>query len=271
MNEAAARRALVRYSKAMYDAGWVANHDGNLSVRIHEDRFVLTPTSFSKADVEVDELVVVDAQGRKTGGRNRPFSELVLHREVYSQREEVNAVVHAHPPYASAFGVSGQDIPHPFLPEAVVSLGAHIPTVPLTAPGTAAAEALRPFVKRCDAVLIVGNGVLTWGPTLELAFLRMELTEHLARIAHLARPLGGPARLPDQLVSELVAKRRKAGLSAPQEGAPVTHPTARDSSQAKTRDGIQAAAVQRALAGVPGADVELVARLAREIATEFEG
>ena len=92
MTEAAARRDLVRYSKAMYQAGWVANHDGNLSVRVHDDRFVLTPTSFSKADVEVDELVVVDAEGRKTGGKNRPFSELVLHREVYGQRADVAPV-----------------------------------------------------------------------------------------------------------------------------------------------------------------------------------
>lgn len=253
MKESAARRDLVRYSHAMHRAGWVANHDGNLSARVAPGRIVCTPTSFSKLDVTPDDLVVVDDDGRKIGGRQRPFSELVLHRTVYGARAEVAAVVHAHPPYACAFGASGAPLPHPFLPEAVVSLGASIPTVPLTAPGAPAAEALKPFVRRCDAVIIAGNGVLTWGPSLELAYLRLELVEHLCRIAHTALPLGGVQRLPDSMVQALVAKRRKGGLAAPEEGAEAP------------RD-VVGAATQRALSGVGHVDAARAAQLAREIA-----
>ncbi|MCB9539663.1 MAG: class II aldolase/adducin family protein [Myxococcales bacterium] len=258
MTEAAARRDLVRYSRQMHAAGWVANHDGNLSARVTDERIVCTPTSFSKLDVGLDDLVVVDRAGTKIAGSQRPFSELVLHRAVYDRRPDVQAVVHAHPPFATAFGVAGRPLPHPFLPEAVVSLGADIPTVPLTAPGGPGAEALIPFVRRCDAVLIAGNGVLTWGPTLELAYLRCELVEHLCRVAHAALPLGGPARLPDALIADLVAKRAKAGLAAPEEGGGATP------------DPVQRAAA-KAIAGIPGADPALVRKLTEQIARQLGG
>ncbi len=267
MNEAAVRRDLVRYSHAMHAAGFVANHDGNLSARVADDRIVCTPTRFSKAAVERDSLVVTDGSGRKVAGRFRPFSELSLHCAVYRARGDVRAVVHAHPPLATAFGVAGRPLPHPFLPEAVVSLGAEIPTVPLAAPGPAAVEALKPFARRCDAVLIAGNGVLSWGPDLETAWLRLELVEHLCRIAHAALPLGGPQPLPADMVAALVAKRRKGGLAAPEEGRPPPGPL----PGAAAGDDPAARATRRALAGVPGADPALAARLAAEIAASLEG
>lgn len=263
MNETAVRRALVRYSHATHAAGWVANHDGNLSARVGDDRIVCTPTSYSKADVDLDSLAVVGADGRKIAGRERSFSELALHLAVYRARPDAHAVVHAHPPYASAFGVSGRPLPHPFLPEAVVSLGAEIPTVPLSAPGPAAVEALRPYVRRCDAVLTAGNGALAWGPDLETAYLRLELVEHLCRIAHAALPLGGPARLPDAIVAPLLAKRRKGGLAAPEEGLSATTPP-------NAASGTADRAAARALTGLPGADPALAARLAAEIAAALQ-
>ncbi|MEE2644600.1 MAG: class II aldolase/adducin family protein, partial [Myxococcota bacterium] len=235
----------------MYDAGWVANHDGNLSARVSEARILCTATGKSKADIGTDELLVVNGDGQRISGRARPFSELKLHLAVYRLRPKAMAVVHAHPPYATAFGASGVQLPHPFLPEAVVSIGASIPTVPLSAPGAPAVEALAPYLLGHDAVLIAGNGVLTWGPTLELAFLRMELVEHIAKIAHFALPLGGVKLLPDAMVEVLLDKRRSAGLATPEErrGAPQNHPTIE-------------AATQRVLARLPGASKTEVLRLA---------
>lgn len=257
MNEAAARRDLVRYSGAMATAGWVANHDGNLSARIADDRILCTPTAFAKADVGRDDLVVLDGSGRKLAGKHRAFSEIASHLAVYGARPDVRAVVHAHSPFATAFGVSGRPLPHPFLPEAVVSLGPEIPTVALTAPGKAGADALRPYARRCDAALVAGNGVWAWGPDLETAYLRLELVEHLCRIAHAAAPLGGPAALPDAIVAPLLAKRRKAGLAAPEEGG---EPDARSTTDR---------AVAQALAGMPNADPALVARIAAEVAAKL--
>lgn len=261
MSEPAMRRALVRYSQAMHQAGWVANHDGNLSARLPAgDRFICTPTAFSKADVGLEDLLVVGADGTRVAGAHRAFSELALHLAVYARRPSVGAVVHAHCPHATAFGVSGLPLPHPFLPEAVVSLGAEVPTVPLTAPGKPAVAALQPFIERVDAVLLAGNGVLAWGPDLETAYLRLELVEHLARIASAAAPLGGVKRLPDALVAELVKKRLDAGLGAPQEGR------GEPATSASADAALLAEATRRALAGVPGADPARVARLAAEAA-----
>ena len=245
------RRALIRYSGAMHSAGWVANHDGNLSARAHSGRLLCTATGKSKADIGPDELLAVDDEGRRIAGRARPFSELKLHLAVYRARPEVSAVVHAHPPFATAFGAAGATIPHPFLPEAVVSLGAAIPTVPLSAPGAPAVEALAPYILGCDALLIAGNGVLAWGPSLELAFLRLELVEHLAQIAHHALPLGGVKELPPALTEALLEKRRSAGLATPAErgASPSADPTLE-------------AATARVLARAPGASRDQVRRLA---------
>lgn len=261
-NEATARRALVRYSRQMHAAGWVANHDGNLSARVGDDRIVCTPTSFSKLDVGIEDLVVVDAGGRKVAGTHRSFSELVLHRTVYDARPDAHAVVHAHPPHATAYGAAGKPLPHPFLPEAVVSLGADLPLVPLTAPGLPAADALRPHVRRCDAVLMAGNGVLTWGPDLTTAWLRLELVEHLARIALTAEPLGGVRRLPAEMVEALLGSRAKAGLRAPEEGRPAAIPAP---APPPAGDPV-ARAADRVLAGLPNVDRQLAERLAAEIA-----
>lgn len=217
MFESQIRKEMVRYSQMMHQRGWVANHDGNLSARVDASRWVCTPTAWSKGDVHLDDLLCVNDQGQKVSGPHRPFSELKLHLAVYRLRPDVQAVVHAHSPYATAFGAAQTPIPHPFLPEAVVSLGAQIPLVPLTEPGQAAIEALTPWIRQCDAVLIAGNGLFAWGPSLELAYLRLELVEHLAKIAHQALALGGVKRLPSSLIDPLVAKRHKAGLSCPEE------------------------------------------------------
>ena len=258
MTEAIKRKQLIRYSQMMYRAGWVANHDGNLSSRIRDDRLVITPTAMSKIDIGLDDLVVVDGTGKKIAGRRRPFSELVLHLSVFQQRVDVGAVIHAHPPYATAFGVSGRPLPHPFLPEAVVSLGASVPTVPLTMPGSDAANALDPFVRQCDAVLIAGNGVLTWGPDLELAYLRLELVEHLAKIAHHSHGLGGVQQLPQGMVETLLAKRRNAGLGAPAEF---------DIEPSESRDiRLEKKAVKAVARSMPAGDLEQIRKLTREIA-----
>lgn len=254
-HEAKLRSELVRYSTQMHQAGWVANHDGNLSARIGEEaRFLCTPTSWSKLDVQLDDLLVVNERAEKIAGKTKAFSELNLHMGVYRLRADVNAVVHAHPPYASAYGVANRTLPHPFLPEAVVSLGAHIPLVPLSAPGQPALDALAPWIRRCDAVLIAGNGVLAWGPTLELAYLRLELVEHLCGIAYRAEALGGAQRLPVELTEALMQKRANAGLCAPEEVSGST----------ETHDPVVEAVTQRLKKTFPQASADELKKLTRE-------
>lgn len=205
------RAQLVEYSQRLHTRGWVANHDGNLSARLPDGRFLATPTAFSKAEVTSDSLVVVDAAGAVVAGRHRVFSEIGIHLSLYASRPDVAAVVHAHSPHATALAACGQAL-EVFLPEAVVSLGPVIPLVPLSAPGPAAVAAMAPFAPLYDAVLVAGNGLFAWGDSVEQAYLRAELVEHLCRIALLALPVGGVKPLPATLVPPLLEARRKAGL-----------------------------------------------------------
>lgn len=207
------RRELIRACHAVHARGWVANHDGNLSARLDGDRLLCTPTAISKGDVAPEQLIVVDAQGQVVQGTRRPFSELKLHRVAYRVRPDVAVVLHAHPPTATGFAVAGVPLGPAFMAEPVVSLGAEIPLLPFGLPGDAALEsALGEALARVDAVLLGGHGVLTVGPDVETALLRMELVEHMARIALVARQLGGARPIPSADVDRLLEQRRKAGL-----------------------------------------------------------
>jgi L-fuculose-phosphate aldolase len=219
------REQLIDISRALHDRGWVANHDGNVTARVARDRFLATPTATSKRLVDHANLIEVDAAGARVSGTARPFGELNLHLAVYRARDDVGAVIHAHPPHATAIACSAQNpIERPFIAEAVVSIGARIPKLPLAAPGAAAAEALAAVVADVDAALMQNHGAIAWGADLEQALLRLELVEHLSRVALLAAPAGGVVPLPDDAFAPLLAKRAKAGLGAAADRAAASAP-----------------------------------------------
>jgi len=215
-------RDLVQLCRDVHARGWVANHDGNASVRLGDGRFLASPTAISKRLVAAENLVVVDAEGKVVHGTRKVFSEMALHLAAYRARPEARWVLHAHPPHATAWACAGESFwDSPFLAEAVVSLGEHIPLVSYTAPGGSTAG-LEAALATSDAVLLGSHGVLVIAPDAETAFLRLELVEHLARVAAIARPLGGTRGLPSDDVSRLLEARKKAGLGprTPAEAAP---------------------------------------------------
>lgn len=202
-------------ARELHARGWTANHDGNVTAR-DGARYVATPTATSKRLITERSLIELDAAG-KVIGNGKVFGEINLHLAVYERRPDVGAVVHAHPPYATAIacapgGTDDHPIAKPFIAEAVVSLGPAIPRIPFAAPGPAAAQALAPWCELVDAALLGNHGVIAWGADLEQAFLRLELVEHLARIAVAAVPIGGVAPLPAVAIAPLLAARAKAGL-----------------------------------------------------------
>lgn len=215
MMDRARKEGLAEVARRLHARGWVANHDGNVTQRQDGGRFLATPTATSKAAITNQLLIVVDEDGKKVSGDGKPFGELGLHLTVYKNRPDVNVVIHAHPPAATALACAGSRLlERPFMAEAVVSLGTTIPTVPFAPPGAAACAALAPYVRQHDAVLLANHGVLTWGADLEQAFLRMELVEHLARIALDAERVGGVKPIPESALGPLLEARRKAGLGA---------------------------------------------------------
>jgi L-fuculose-phosphate aldolase len=204
---------LAHVSRRLYELGWVANHDGNVSVRLTGERFLITPTAVSKHDVDAELLLVVDAQGSVLEGRRKPFSEFELHLAAYRARPEVECVLHAHPPYATAFGLVGRALAPVAMPEIVVSLGDSIPTLPRALPKTPeGVKQVEAAAAKVDAMLLSGNGVLTLGVDLEQALLRMELVEHYAKVLSIAAPLGAVPELPPAELAKLLEARKKAGL-----------------------------------------------------------
>jgi L-fuculose-phosphate aldolase len=203
------RAQVAQTSRRLHAAGWVANHDGNVSVRLGRDRFLITPTATSKAEVTESTLVVVDGAGKVVEGVRKPPGETELHLAAYRARPDVDAVLHAHPPYATAFGAARTPLEPICLPEAVVSLG-YVPLAPFALPKTPlATEAVSRCAAEADAMLLPGNGVLTLAADVALAFLRMELVEHLAKVLHHARALGGAQPLPPEELARLLEQNKK--------------------------------------------------------------
>ncbi len=205
------RAQVAEVSQHLHARGWVANHDGNVTIR-DGARYLATPTATSKRLVTEREVIELDGKGAPAG-TGKVFGEIGLHLTIYERRPDVGCVVHAHPPYATAIASTRVNpIEQPFLAEAVVSLGARIPKIPYAQPGEAARAALAPWCDLVDAVLLGNHGVLAWGADAEQALLRLELVEHLAKIAIAAAPLGGVEPLPAEAIAPLLAARAKANL-----------------------------------------------------------
>lgn len=245
------RAAVIAVSRLLATREWVANHDGNITVRVAADRFLATPTATHKRLVDDKNLIEVDGTGRRITGTARRFSEFNLHMAVYTRRDDVHAVVHAHPPHATAIACSAHNpLARVFLPEAIVSIGASVPKVPLRAPGDDARDALGAVVADVDAALLGNHGVIAWGADLEQAYLRLELVEHMARIAIAAQPLGGVQPLPDPIVGPLLEKRARAGLGTAADRAteiPIVGARSPDSGAASHAPGTLARIVREEL------------------------
>jgi L-fuculose-phosphate aldolase len=173
---------IVEVGRRIYINGFVAANDGNISVRVGDDEIITTPTGVSKGFLTPDMLVKVNMDGQKISGNLRPSSEIKMHIEVYKQRSDVRAVVHAHPITATGFAVAGIPLEKCVLPEVVLSLGS-IPIAKYGTPSTMELpEAINEFLPTCDAVLLANHGALTVGVDVFNAYYKMETLEHFAKM-----------------------------------------------------------------------------------------
>jgi L-fuculose-phosphate aldolase len=212
-NEGALRDQIVLVCRRLYERGLIAGAEGNVSVRLPEGKILITPAGAAKVDLEPASLVVLDPSNLGVAGSGRPSSELGMHLRIYECRPDVGAVVHAHPPVATGFGVAGEDLMEAVLPEIVLLTGG-VPLVPYATPGSAAlADAIEPFLEQHDAFLMANHGATSLGRDLSIAHARMESLEHAARILLAARTLGRVTPLTSAQREELLGLRARARSS----------------------------------------------------------
>ena len=210
-SERALRQDLVRFGKMLHSQGFVAATDGNLSVRLDDERILITPTCVSKGMMRAQDMVIVGLDGRKLNGSSNPSSEITMHLTIYRMRPDVGAVVHAHPCTATGFASAGMALDEPLCSEVVITLGS-VPLAPYATTGSMElSDSLRPFIPYHDAILMANHGVVTYGADLRQAYMRMEAVEHYARIVLTTRLLGSAQSIDSRELEKLVAVRSQYG------------------------------------------------------------
>jgi L-fuculose-phosphate aldolase len=216
------REEIVEFGRKMYQKGYIGSVEGNLSVRLAANRILITPSGLNKGFMRADQMVVVDLDGRQIGsygaGRQlKPTSELPMHLEAYRRRDDISAVIHAHPPRAVTLSIAGIPIADCLIPEVIVLLGT-IPTTPYATPSSAEnAVAIRSVIGWHDAIMLERHGSLTVGRDLWEAFNRLETLERSADIGLSLAQMGVQNRLPAHEIDKLLAQRRRLGLARPGE------------------------------------------------------
>ncbi len=198
------RTDLVDICHVMYQKGFIASSEGNASVRLGPDRILITTRGVHKGFLRAEQLIETDLDGKAVSDEYAPSSEIVLHLTAYREREDIMAVIHAHPTTAVACTLADISLADGTLPEVVTALGA-IPTASYVTPGTReAGEAICPFIRQFDALMLARHGSVTVGGTLQEAYSKLEMLEHAAQILFRAHLLGGGQPLPEAEVVRLL-------------------------------------------------------------------
>ena len=209
------RAEIVEAGRRLYARAYIASNDGNISARLDDRRLITTPKSVCKGFMTPDMMVIVDYEGNKLAGERDPSTELPMHLEIYRNRPDANAVVHAHPPCATGFAVAGIPLTRAVLAEVITTLG----SIPIAAYGTPSTselpEAVRKYIKAHDGMLLANHGAVTCGSDVLSAYYKMETVEHFARISLVARQLGGEHLISREEVERLQGLRGFYGIPAP--------------------------------------------------------
>ncbi len=214
VNEYKIKEQIVEIGKRIWQRGYVASNDGNITVMINENELLATPTGMSKGFMTEDMIIKCDRDGNVISGnpKYRPSSEVKMHLDVYKERPDIKSVVHAHPAYATSFAVAGIPLDKCILPEAIIVIGS-VPIAPYGLPSTMEIpDRMRPFIKNSDAILLENHGALTLGTDVLNAYHKMETLEHTASIVWKAIQLGNVNVLPENERDRLLSLRDKFNL-----------------------------------------------------------
>ena len=209
------KKDICDIGRRIYQKGFAAANDGNISVRIGENEVLCTPTMHSKGFLKPDDICTIDMTGKQTAGRKKRSSEALLHLEIYKQRDDVKSVVHCHPPHATAFAVAREPIPQCVLPEVEVFLG-DVPITRYETPGGQAfADTIIPFVDKTNVIILANHGTVSFGEDVERAYWWTEILDAYCRILMLARGLGRVVYFSEDKERELLSLKQQWGFADP--------------------------------------------------------
>lgn len=215
VNEHKIKQDICEMGRRLYNKGFAAANDGNITVRISDNEVLCTPTMHSKGFLKPDDISKIDMTGEQIAGRKKRSSEALLHLEIYKQRPEIKSVVHCHPPHATAFAVAREPIPQCVLPEVEVFLG-DVPITKYETPGGQAfADTIIPFVEKSNVIILANHGTVSFGEDVEKAYWWTEILDAYCRILMLSRQLGRVNYLDHRESSELLQLKDKWGFTDP--------------------------------------------------------
>ena len=209
------KQDICEIGRRLYEKGFAAANDGNITVRVSDNEVLCTPTMHSKGFLKPDDISIVDMTGKQISGRKKRSSEALLHLEIYKQRADIKSVVHCHPPHATAFAVAREPIPQCVLPEVEVFLG-DVPITKYETPGGQAfADTIIPFVHKTNIIILANHGTVSFGEDVERAYWWTEILDAYCRILLLAKQLGNVSYFNEQKERELLDLKAKWGFTDP--------------------------------------------------------
>lgn len=209
------KQDICEIGRRIYDKGFAAANDGNITVRVSDNEVLCTPTMHSKGFLKPDDISTIDMTGKQISGRKKRSSEALLHLEIYKQRPDVKSVVHCHPPHATAFAVAREPIPQCVLPEVEVFLG-DVPITKYETPGGQAfADTILPYVSKTNVIILANHGTVSFGEDVERAYWWTEILDAYCRILMLAKSLGRVHYFSEEKERELLELKSKWGFTDP--------------------------------------------------------
>jgi L-fuculose-phosphate aldolase len=209
------KQDICEIGRRLYNKGFAAANDGNITVRVGENEVLCTPTMHSKGFLKPDDISLVDMTGKQLSGRKKRSSEALLHLEIYKQRPDVKSVVHCHPPHATAFAIAREPIPQCVLPEVEVFLGDVPITTYETPGGQAFADTVLPFVSKTNVIILANHGTVSYGVDVEQAYWWTEILDAYCRMLMLAKSLGRVNYFDEKKERELLDLKQKWGWADP--------------------------------------------------------
>jgi L-fuculose-phosphate aldolase len=209
------KQDICEIGRRLYNKGFAAANDGNITVRISDNEVLCTPTMHSKGFLKVEDICTIDMTGKQIAGIKKRSSEALLHLEIYKQRADIKSVVHCHPPHATAFAVAREPIPQCVLPEVEVFLG-DVPITRYETPGGQAfADTVLPFVDKTNVIILANHGTVSFGVDVEQAYWWTEILDAYCRILMLSRQLGNVSYFSENEERELLDLKKKWGWADP--------------------------------------------------------